>query len=294
MNEVLPGVTVDDPYSQVIRPFRHKCDRSRSFFFDAPRVTGKKFTIRSIQSILRVRGQKVFVVATSAVATSLFENGRTAHSTFKIPIPCSSESVRNISMDSKLASTIRQANLNICDEVVMCVRCCVEAVDCTLRAITKSPCVPFCRKCILFSGDFRKIVPVVPRGSRRMIVFMSLKSSTLFSHLKLLELKRNLRLKAMEDDPCADTQALRYPNYLLQVGEGQISGKDESEILSPPSVTVVQNTTQLVESAFKNLEKNMLMLNGLHHVPFCVLPIFNWLLWMKKLQNIFLENSRAT
>ena len=31
MDEVLPGVIVDDPYAQVIRPFRHKCDRFRSF-----------------------------------------------------------------------------------------------------------------------------------------------------------------------------------------------------------------------------------------------------------------------
>ena len=40
MSKVLPGVTVDNPYAQAIRPFRHKCDRSRSFFLDAPVGTG--------------------------------------------------------------------------------------------------------------------------------------------------------------------------------------------------------------------------------------------------------------
>ena len=44
--------------------------------------------------------------ATSAVAASLLECRRTAHSVFKIPIPCFSESVCNTCLDSKLACTI--------------------------------------------------------------------------------------------------------------------------------------------------------------------------------------------
>ncbi len=116
-------------------------------------------------------------------------------------------------MDSKLAYPVRQSNLIIRDKILMCVRYCVETVDRTLRAIMKSLCVPLGGKFILFSGD-------LSRGSRVMIVFMSLKSCPLFSHLKLLKLKRNMRLKAMGDDPCVDMQALQYPNYLLQIGEG--------------------------------------------------------------------------
>ncbi len=91
MNEIPPGVTVDDPYAPVTRPFRHKFDRSRSFFLDALRGTAKTFTIRAIQPILRLRGQKFIAVATFAIAALPLENGRTAHSTFGIPIPCFSE-----------------------------------------------------------------------------------------------------------------------------------------------------------------------------------------------------------
>ncbi len=83
-----------------------------------------------------------------------------------------------------------------------------------------------------------------------------------FSHLEWLKLKRKMRLKAMEDDPCTDVQALQCPNYLMQVVEGQTFAKDESELLLLPSVAVVQNSTELVESVFKSLEKNLLMLNG--------------------------------
>ena len=94
-------------------------------------------------------------VSTSAVA---------AHSVFKIPIPCDSESVCHISMGSDLAAMICEADLIICDEVAMRVRYCIEAIDCTLQEIMDETTNLFAGKCILFSGDFRQILPVVPRG----------------------------------------------------------------------------------------------------------------------------------
>ncbi len=66
MNEFLPGVTGDDPYALVRRPFRQKSKRSRSFYLDAPGGT-----IRAIQSILRIHGQKVIPITTSAAASSI-------------------------------------------------------------------------------------------------------------------------------------------------------------------------------------------------------------------------------
>ena len=119
VGEILPVVSDDDPYRHVTKPFSHASNRSRGYFLDAPGGTGKTFTIRAIQSMLRMREQKVIAVATPAVAASLLEGSRTAHSVFKIPIPCFSESVCNTSLDFKLARTIRQANLIIWYEIVM-------------------------------------------------------------------------------------------------------------------------------------------------------------------------------
>ena len=157
VGEILPGVFADDPYGHVIKPFSHWSNRTWGYILDAPGGTGKTCTIRSIQSMLRMREQKFTAVATSAVAASLLEGDGTACSLFRLPIPCFFESVCNISLDSKLACTIRLANLIIWDEIVMCVRYCVETIDRTLRAIMNSPNVPFDGKCILFNGDFRQI-----------------------------------------------------------------------------------------------------------------------------------------
>ena len=59
-------------------------------------------------------------------------------------------------MEFNTANELRQAFLIIWDEVVMCVRYYIEAVDRTLRVIMNSLNVPFGGKCVLFSGTFAK------------------------------------------------------------------------------------------------------------------------------------------
>ncbi len=162
MNEILPGVTAKDPFAPVHHSFNHEWSRSRELFLGAPGETGNTCTIAAAQAVLQFRGRRAISVATSAVAVSLLEGGRAAHSVFKISIPFSEDSVCSIPMDSKLADSICRAHLIIWDEIVICVRYCIEAVDKTLRTIMQLPNVPFGSKCILFSGDFRQILPVVP------------------------------------------------------------------------------------------------------------------------------------
>ena len=135
------------------------------YIFNQLEGNGKTFVIRAIQLLLKVRNNRVIAVATSAVASSLLEEAETAHSVFKIPISCYADSVCNISMESNTANKLHEASLIIWNEVVVCVCYCIEAVDRTLRVIMKSPSVPFGGRCVLFSGDLRRILPVVPKGS---------------------------------------------------------------------------------------------------------------------------------
>ncbi len=218
VGEILHGVTADQPFAPVSEKKGSTERKSSGTFLDAPGGTGKTFVMRTIQSFLKLRGQKVISTATSAVAASLLERGRTAHSAFKVPIPCDSDSVCSISMDSKLAAQIRKADLIIWDEIVMCARYCVEALERTLREIMNDSHILFGGKCILFSGDFRQILPVVPKASRGMIVHMCLKSSFIFPELQVLHLNVNMRLKSLKDNPNAEPAALKYPEYLLGVG----------------------------------------------------------------------------
>ncbi len=70
----------------------------------------------------------------------------------------------------------------------MCVRYCIEAVDRTLRAIMSELAIVFVGKWVHIIGDRRQILPVVPKASRVIIVNMCLKSSTIFSQLRILQL----------------------------------------------------------------------------------------------------------
>ena len=256
VEEILPGVTDKDPFSPVQALNTFKGKSAKAYFLDAPGGTGKTFTIRAIQALLQLRNRTVLPVATSAVAASLLPGGRTAHSVFKIPIPCFVDSVCNISMDSTLAQEIRDASLIVWDEIVMCMRYCIEAVDRTLRAIMKNLTVPFGGKCILFSGDFRQILPVVPKGSRGMIVHLCFKSSPLYPHTRKLHLKQNMRLNALKNDPTADSSALSYPGFLLSVGEGSIPVETDDIIRLPQHVNVVKTSEELIDSVFPDICKN--------------------------------------
>ncbi len=68
------------------------------FFLDAPGGTGNTFVTRAIHDFLRYREKKVIAVPRSAVSAVLLDEGRTAHSTLKIPISITAKSTCDILM----------------------------------------------------------------------------------------------------------------------------------------------------------------------------------------------------
>ena len=92
----------------------------------------------------------------------------------------------------------------------------------------KSPNVPFGGKCVLFSGDFRQILPVVPRGSRGMIIFMCFQSSPLYQCMSFLSLSEKMRLQSIRDDEDPYPAVFEYLNFLMKVGEGKLKQTEDS------------------------------------------------------------------
>jgi hypothetical protein len=121
-------------------------------------------------------------VASSGIAALLLVGGRTAHSTFKIPINIDADSTCNVPLGSDIAELIQHAKLIIWDEAPMAHKHIFECVDKTFRDIMgavdeSNKNKLFGGKVMLLGGDFRQILPVVPRGSRGDIVSASLKRS---------------------------------------------------------------------------------------------------------------------
>ncbi|XP_028778054.1 uncharacterized protein LOC114734600 [Neltuma alba] len=125
--------------------------------------TGKTFLWNALTSILRSNGEIVLTVASSGIAATLLPSGRTAHSRFAIPIHVHEYSMCSIKQNSPISNLIEKMKLIIWDEAPMVQCYCIEAFDRTLKDIMHCS-APFGGKCIVMGGDFRQILPVIPKG----------------------------------------------------------------------------------------------------------------------------------
>jgi len=86
----------------------------------------------------------------------------------------------NISKQKDAAHVLRKCKLIVWDEITMAHKKRIEALDRTLQDIWSSKCL-MGGMTILLVGDFRQILPIVPRGTCADEVRACLKSSYLWS-----------------------------------------------------------------------------------------------------------------
>jgi hypothetical protein len=190
--------------------------QQKLFFIDGPGGTGKSFLYNTLITYIRGELRKpLIVVASSGIAALILHGGRTAHSTFNIPVPITNESVCNIGLRQEIAKRIQGAAAIFWDEAPMQHRYTFEAVDRSFRDIMGQPDVPFGGKVFVFGGDFRQILPIVVRGSRSHIENACLKHSKRIWHaVETLKLKQNMRVRQ-------DPQNQPFVDFLLRIGEGR-------------------------------------------------------------------------
>lgn len=226
--------------------------KPKSFFIDGPGGTGKTFLYRAI--LATVRSQKLIALATasSGVAASILPNGKTAHSRFKIPIDSEGKLTCNVSKQSGLAKLLRITSLIIWDEASMAKKQTIEALDTMLQDITDTKNL-FDEKVVVLGGDFRQVLPVIPRGTKEDCMNASLIRSYIWQSLKKYQLGVNMRART---DPSFST-------FLLQIGNGTERHNTHGRIripdilLFPPSL-VHSPIDQLVEFVFPNYSTNNL------------------------------------
>ncbi len=113
-------------------------------------------------------------MASSGIVALLLDRGRSTHSRFKIHVQgLNNTSTCYISRDFELASLLQAAALIVWDEVVMMHRHVSEAVNRSLQDIMAviNPSfkfLPFGGLVVVFGGNFRQILPIVPHGTGEM------------------------------------------------------------------------------------------------------------------------------
>ena len=192
----------------------------KAFFVHSAGGGGKTYTCNTIAASIRADGEVVLCVSSSAIAALLLDGGRTTHSRFKVPIPIHEQSFCNIGKQSHLAEVIQKTKLIIFDEVPMQHRHVVEALDRSLQDIMSNH-KPFGGITVLFGGDFRQTLPVIPKGTREVIVGATLCQSHLWRHIQVMKLEKNERL-----DRTPESEA--FATWLLDVGSGRGLPADKS------------------------------------------------------------------
>ncbi|XP_031111921.1 uncharacterized protein LOC116015896 [Ipomoea triloba] len=193
--------------------------------------TGKTYLWRALSSTLQASGDIVINVASSGIASLLLLGGRTAHSRFSIPIAINEDSTCNIKQGSHLAELIVRSKLIIWDEAPMMHKHCIEALDRTMRDLLRfqnpnSANQTFGGKTVVFGGDFRQILPVVPKGSRQDIVSATINSLYLWNSCKVLRLTKNLRLN--RSMPGIDLKKLEdFADWISSIGDGTMGGQND-------------------------------------------------------------------
>jgi len=90
-----------------------------------------------------------------------------------------------------LAVLIRQTKLILWDEAPMTNKLAFETVNRTLCDLTDRN-KPFGGIVFVMSGDFRQVLPVIPRGSHVDIVSASIKNSYLWESIEVFHLSKNM------------------------------------------------------------------------------------------------------
>lgn len=198
----------------------------RLFFVDGPGGTGKTFLYNVLIDHVYAEGYGSTPVAASGIAALLLTGGRTAHSTFGLPLDLNEHSTCGLQIQSVRARSLRESKLIIWDEAPMMDRFAVEAVSRFFQDLMGSTDrmlerVPFGGKIVVFGADFRQTLPVIQNADQAGIVGRCLKSSPLWQHVQVRHLQQNMRVQRAVVNGEDPTIIQQFADYLLRIGDGR-------------------------------------------------------------------------
>ena len=223
-------------------------------FVDAPGGTGKTFLIAVILAKIRSEGRIALAIASSGIAATLLDGGRTAHSALKLPLDLQAIETPtcNVKKQSGMATVLRSCKLIVWDECTMTHKKGLEALDRTLKDLRNNS-RPFGGALILLSGDFRQTLPIISRGTPADELNACLKLSYLWRGIRKLTLHTNMRVHLMNDVGAED-----FAKQLLRLGEGKLPiEKDTNTVaLFRGLCTEVPTQIDLIQKVFPHIEQN--------------------------------------
>jgi len=226
------------------------------YFIDAPGGTGKTFLISVILASIRSSNKIALAIASTGIAATLLDGGRTAHSALKLPLNVHGTDMPtcNITKNSGMGKVLQTCEIIVWDECTMAHKKALEALDLTLQDLRANG-QPFGGALILLSGDFRQTLPVIPRSTPADELNACLKSSVLWRNVNKLSLKTNMRVQ-LQQSHSAET----FSKQLLDIGNGKMAIDKCTQCITLPKdfCTLTSTKYELVENVFPNIVHNYL------------------------------------
>ncbi|XP_074327619.1 uncharacterized protein LOC141665533 [Apium graveolens] len=97
--------------------------------------------------------------------------------------------------------------------------------------------LPFGGITIVFGGDFRQILPVIPKASRAQVVTASLNSSKIWDHCRVFLLEKNMCLSSGKTEQ-EKHEIAEFRRWVLDVGNGTLPNVHPDDIISDPEVVI--------------------------------------------------------
>ena len=253
VNNNVPKLTPDQeiPYFEITNAI--KAEKGGLFFIDAPGGTGKTFLLGLLLANERKNRHIALAVASSGIAATLLEGGRTAHSAFKLPLNPETfeQPVTNIKKNSAFANVIKEATLIVWDECTMTHKNNLDILNRTLQDLKNNQEL-MGGVIFVMAGDFRQTLPIVDRGTRANEVEACIKASKIWKKVKgNFKLTTNMRayLGNNADDAAAET----FSRNLLRLGNGELNEDENGEIDMNIFGNIVQSQQDLITEVYPSI-----------------------------------------
>ncbi|GKB71257.1 ATP-dependent DNA helicase PIF1-like protein, partial [Tanacetum coccineum] len=192
------------------------------------------------------------------IAALLLPGGRTAHSRFIIPLELLENSTYGIKHNTHLAELMQEVQLIIWDEAPMTQKYAFEALDKTLRDILGFQNLEkreqiFEGMTVLLGGDFRQVIPVIPKGKRPDVVQACINRSELWKHCNVFTLTRSMRVNEYYPNGEINNQKQEFNQWVLSVGNDSVPAKAKDEEDEPTWIQIPEQF--LIKSLDSPIEK---------------------------------------
>ncbi|XP_011678644.2 ATP-dependent DNA helicase PIF1-like [Strongylocentrotus purpuratus] len=217
-----------------------------AFFIDGPGGTGKTTMYNRLIATFHKKNLKVSATAYTGIAATLLHKGQTIHSFYKLPVPIDERSTCNVPPDTQQAQKVRDTDLFIIDEASMVPKHALDAINMMLQDVMDNDKL-FGGKIVLLGGDFRQVLPVIPRVAPAVLMENTIKKSNTFQEFHNFKLTTNMR---------ADESEKQFAKWLLEVGEGTYDAGTDAlpgdSIVLPSSVI----TKDIVKDMYDDNDNN--------------------------------------